>query len=230
MRLVLTITAALYLSTLALAATQQPTPFPATQRFDMEVRADFFAGFGGASERLERAMKRCEEVLAMDANYAEALVWHGSGLLFQAGMAFQKGDSQKGAELWGKGLTEMDRAVGLSPTAVAVRIPRGATLIEVSRTIPNQDQAQALLRVAVEDYEHALTLQQPYFSTLSEHARSELLFGLAYGWARLEERDKASAYFKRILNDAPASGRSTYAKAWLAGTPPKDPGRCVGCH
>src|SRR5688572_26034123 len=53
-------------------------------RFDHAVRADFFAGFSGNDERLQRGMAVCEAVLAENPRHAEALVWHGSGLLVQS--------------------------------------------------------------------------------------------------------------------------------------------------
>jgi tetratricopeptide (TPR) repeat protein len=233
MRWTLTVAAAFYVSTLALAAPQQATPGmakPPSARFDMEVRADFFAGFSGDQERFKRAMARCEEVLAAEPNHAEAMVWHGSGVLWMAGAAFQKGDFQQGIDLWAKGLEEMNRAVTRAPDDVAVRIPRGATLFESSRHVADTNQREALLRVAVSDYEHVLSLQKTYFAKLSDHAKGELLFGLADGWARLGDKEKAAQYFKQLTSDAARSGRVTYAKAWLAGDPPKDPGRCVGCH
>jgi len=233
MRWTLTIAAALYVSTLALAASQQATPGTAktpSARFDTEVRADFFAGFSGDQTRFKPAMARCEEVLAAEPNHAEAMVWHGSGVLSMAGAAFQKGDFQQGIELWAKGLEEMNRAVTLAPDDVAVRIPRGATLFESSRHVADPNQREALLRVAVSDYEHVLSLQKTYFAKLSDHAKGELLFGLADGWARLGDKEKAAQYFKQLTSDAARSGRVTYAKAWLAGDPPKEPGRCVGCH
>lgn len=63
------------------ASTASPTA-PPSGRFDLEVRGDFFAGFGGNAERLARGMARTEEVLAAAPDHAEALVWHGSGLVF----------------------------------------------------------------------------------------------------------------------------------------------------
>lgn len=233
MRFILALTGAMYVSALAFTSAQQTAPPPASPspaRFDMDIRADFFAGISGDEAAFTRAMTRCEEILAQDPNHAEALVWHGSGLLSMGGMAFQTGDLQKGGELWGKGLGEMNQAVTLAPDNIAVRVPRGATLFEASRRMPDPKQSVGLLRIAVEDYEHALTLQQAFFAKLSDHAKGELLFGLADGWARLGDKEKATQYFTRLTADAAASGRSKYAKAWLAGDPPKDAGRCVGCH
>jgi tetratricopeptide (TPR) repeat protein len=229
----LVLSGAVYLSTLAVLSAQQladAAAKPPTARFDMEVRADFFAGISGDLTRFNEAMARCEEVLAEDPNHAEALVWHGSGVFSMAGMAFRKGDYQKGGELYGKGLGEMNRAVSLAPDDVGVRIPRGATLFEATRQMPNPQQAEGLLRTAVEDYEHVLVLQQTHFVRLSDHAKGELLFGLADGWARLGNQEKAKAYFTRLTADASTSGRVPYAKAWLDGHPPASPGRCTGCH
>jgi hypothetical protein len=236
MRWALTLAAAVYVSTLAIAAQQEqgapaaPVVKPPTARFDMEVRSDFFAGFTGDEAAFKRAMARCEEVLALDPKHAEAMVWHGSGVASLAAQAFQRGDKQNGIQLWMKGLEEMNRAVALAPDEVAVRIPRGATLFEASRGIPDPKQQQMLLALALGDYEHTLVLQKATFSGLSDHAKGELLFGLAEGWSRAGDKEKAKLYFERLTADAAGSGRTKYAKAWLAGDPPASPGRCVGCH
>ena len=240
MRLMFTLFVVAYLSTLGYAVTQAgqtpsakatgvEQPAPASARFDFEVRADFFAGFSGDLKRLERAMMRCEEVLAENPNHAEALVWHGAGLIGQAGQLFARGEAPKAMELWGKGLGEMNRAVALAPDNVGVRIPRGASLFEASRHVP-EDQKAPLLKLALSDYEHTLQLQTAIFSRLSDHAKGELLFGLADGWARLGDQQKAREYFMRLTNDAAKSGRVTYANLWLEGKPPANPGTCVGCH
>src|SRR4051794_13478092 len=93
---------------------------PAPARFDMQGRTDFFAGFAGDSARLAHAMEVCERALADNPNHAEALVWHGSGLTFQAGTAFRNGDAQAGMDLFARGTKEMDDAVALEPDNVGV--------------------------------------------------------------------------------------------------------------
>src|ERR1700676_5115909 len=90
----------------------------AQPRFDMQVRNDFFAGFGGDGAALDRGMKSCEQVLAQNPKHAEAMVWHGGGLFYMSGQMFRKGDPNKGMELYQRGLTEMDDAVALAPTTV----------------------------------------------------------------------------------------------------------------
>ena len=214
-----------------LAAFTQGAPRSDDQRFDMVVRADFFAGFGGDAERLQKAMETCERVLAEQPANAEALVWHGSGLAFEAGSAFRRGDREAGMELWSRGLGEMDRAVVLEPDNVGVRIPRGAMLLQATRNMP-PDAARPLVEKALGDYERVLELQSSYFSTLGDHPKGELLFGLAEGYSRLGDVAKARIYFNRLLTDAPGSGQTAKAKQWLAdGTLPKSQGLgCTGCH
>lgn len=220
----------MFILSLVLAALQT-TPRPADQRFDTLVRADFFAGFAGSEARLAEGMEACERVLAGNPNHAEALVWHGSGLAFNAGTAFRKGDVKGGGELWQRGMEEMDQAVALQPDSVGVRIPRGALLLQATRTMP-PDVSRPLIEKAVGDYERVLALQASYFSTLGDHPKGELLFGLAEGYSRLGNGEQARKYFDRLITDAPSSGQAPKAQAWVStGTLPKSEGLgCVGCH
>jgi len=207
------------------------TPQPPPQRFDRLVRADFFAGVAGDEVRLKKAMDTCERALAENPKQPEALVWHGAALLVQSGKAFQTGDMNAGGQLWQRGLGEMNEAVALAPDNVGVLIPRAATLLEATRSVPPA-AARPLLESAVANYERVLAIQAPYFDTLGDHPKGELLFGLAEGYHRLGEHEKARAYFERLLKDAPASGQVQKAREWLAtGTVPKTAGpACVGCH
>ena len=108
------------LAVLGLAAAQE--------RFDMRVRNDFFAGFAGNQEALDRAMKLCEDELARNPANAAALVWHGSGVFFESRNYFRAGDRAKGVEFWQRGLGEMDKAVAMAPDNLGVRILAGRGL------------------------------------------------------------------------------------------------------
>jgi len=209
----------------------QPSANAATQRFDYLVRADFFAGAAGDEARLQKAIDLCEKALADNPKHAEAMVWHGASILVRAGQAFQKGDTASGMQLFGRGVQEMGDAVAIAPENPGVLIPRGAVLIEATKNMP-PDQARPLLELAVGDYEKVLTIQEPVFRTLGDHAKGELLFGLAEASARLGRQDKARAYFERVIHDAPTSGQTPRAKAWIeTGSVPKASGMgCVGCH
>jgi len=201
------------------------------QRFDYLVRADFFAGIAGDEARLTRAIDLCERTLEANPGHPEALVWHGAAILVRAAQAFRKGDMATGGPLFDRGLKEMTEAVTLAPDDPGVLIPRGAVLLEATRQMP-PDMARPLLQSAVQNYERVLEIQAPRFATLGDHPKGELLFGLADGWARLGDPEKARRYFERLIADAPTSGQAPKARAWIAtGTVPTSNGAsCVGCH
>jgi len=204
----------------------------AQERFDMLVRNDFFAGFGGDAQAFARAMNKTEETLAKNPKHAEAKVWHGSGVFYKSSVAFQKGDYQNGMTLWQNGLDEMDAAVKLAPENVSVLIPRGASLIASSRFAP-PDFAKPILKTGVADFEEVLKIQQPQFATLSVHSRGELLTGLADGWSRLGENERARRYFERISTELAGSTYEQNARAWLEGKPEANSPTfftCTGCH
>ena len=216
---------------LALGQAQPPAAIANTQRFDYLVRADFFAGVAGDAVRLQKAIDLCERTLADHPQHPEALVWHGASLLVLGGQAFQKGDMAKGGPLVDRGLKEMSDAVALAPDNPGVLIPRAAVLLEASKGMP-PEMARPLVLSAIANYEHTLAIQSPYFATLGDHGKGELLFGLAEGYARLGQQDNARRFFQRLIDDAPQSGQTAKARQWLTdGTIPKSNGTsCVGCH
>ena len=204
---------------------------PAQQRFDMKVRNDFFAGFAGDAAALARGMKACDQALTENPKDAEALVWHGGGLLFNAGQAFRGGDQQKGMDLWTRGLKEMQSAVDLEPDTVGIRIPRGATLLATSRFLPDEAMAKPLLETGLSDYQRTYDLQKPYFTTLGTHPRGELLFGLAEGYSRLGDQAKAATYFEEIKKTLPETAYAKRADLWMqTKSLPMQQTGCVGCH
>ncbi|HZS10108.1 MAG TPA: hypothetical protein VFD58_35095 [Blastocatellia bacterium] len=216
-------------SRLTPAATAHQEAGRRAERFDFLVREDFFAGMAGDQEKFRRALKLCEETLAKNPKHAEAMVWHGSGLLFMGGQSFQKGEMQKGAELWERGQKEMDAAIALEPDNVGVRIARGATYIQSSKYVPMPAQALAMLETGVGDYEKALELQKPYFDKLGVHARGELLWGLAEGSQRLGNKEKARGYAERMVKECAGSAYAERAKALLDNRKPAST-TCTGCH
>ena len=201
-------------------------------RFDYVVRDDFFAGLRGDTARLDRAMKVCEELLAKDPRHAEALVWHGAALLVRARQAFERGDADAARALSTRGVGEMEAAVAMAPADVGVLVPRAAVLSEAARAIRDPERAAAFLRTATGDYEKAVTVQTPSFPQLSEHARGELLGGLADGWHRLGDDARARGYLTRIMAELPGSAYADAAQEWVKHTPMRGGPRltCVGCH
>jgi tetratricopeptide (TPR) repeat protein len=214
-------------SALLLSARQAPD-----ERFDMLVRGDMFAGMAGDSAALDRAMKLCEETLAKDPNDAQALVWHGSGLVYQGAQVMRTGDYAKGMPMLSQGLREMDEAVTKTPDQIAVLIPRGASLLEYSKHDPRPDVARAELEKGLGDYERVLTLQKANWETRPVHSRGELLSGLAEGWLRAGDAEKARSYMERLVRETPGSPYADRAQNFLDAAPaPKHlDWHCIGCH
>ncbi|MBM3724831.1 MAG: hypothetical protein FJW40_05350 [Acidobacteria bacterium] len=200
------------------------------ERYDMKVRNDFFAGFLGNAEALQRALAGAEATLKEEPNHAEALVWHGGGLYFLAGEAFRKGDAAKGMELAMKGLAEMQRAVDLAPENPGVRVPRGAVLLTASRFQPPA-QAKPLIELGVGDFEATLRVQAAQFHTLGEHPRGELLLNLGDGYSRLGRQEEAQGIFERILRELPATAYAKRAETWMEKKSlTAREAQCIGCH
>jgi len=201
------------------------------ERFDHKVRNDFFAGFSGDSKAFERAMKVAAETIAENPNHAEALVWHGAGLYFQAGNYFRKGDPGKGMELYQQGFAEMDKAVELAPDSVGVRIPRGAALLAATAFQPMDDRVRGEVQRAAGDYQRTYDLQKDHLDRLGEHPLGQLLMGLGDAYSRIGESEKAKVYFDQLEEKLPGSAWAKRAAAWKAnGKLTLQEQQCIGCH
>lgn len=202
----------------------------AQERFDHKVRNLFFAGFTGDKESLEKGMKIAADTIKENPKHAEALVWHGAGLFFQSGEAFQKQDMANGMKLSTQGLKEMDEAVALEPNNIGVRVPRGSALIAASRFWP-QGMQRPLIERGLADFEKTMGIQAPFFETIGTHPRGELLMGLADAYSRLDQKEKATAHYERIVKELPGSVYERNAKEWLeTGKLSPQKAGCLGCH
>lgn len=200
------------------------------ERFDYVVRNKFFAGFAGDKQALAEAMKICEDILAENANHAEARVWYGSGQMVQS-RELMRTDPAKGMEMYSAGLKNMDKAVAIAPNDVGVLAPRAAVMQAVSHFVPEQQKAALLSRV-IADYQHVFDIQQAYWDKVGTHPKGELLFGLADAYSRTGENDKAATYFEKLQAELPGTVYAKRAGMWLqTRTPlPTAETRCVGCH
>ena len=203
------------------------------ESLDAIVRNDFFAGMMGDKVRLERGMKYCEDILAKNPKHAEALVWHGGGLLVRAVHAYTSGDNKTGDKLWNKGIEEMNHAAALEPQNIRVKIGRSATLIGYAQSgwDPSDTQSRVLLESALLDYEAVYRWQKPNFRDIPIHSRGELLFGLASGWSILGNENKTREYLRLILKECKNSPYEVKARRWLAKKwPLVIQHDCIGCH
>jgi tetratricopeptide (TPR) repeat protein len=216
---------------LAVTAAGQAYPQPGPNRFDYEVREDMFRGFfAGDKAAFARAMALSEARLAENPDHAQALVWHGIGRLIQAGEALRAGDRDKGVELNQQAVTEMARAVALRPCDVAVLIPRGAALLGAALRIQEVERARPYIEMAVGDFEKSMALQQRYLDRMPTHPKGELFAGLAEGWSRLGDAQKARFYLTRMVAELPDTPYSAAAKARLDDPSATSQITCLGCH
>jgi len=214
------------------AQQQNASPDLSSGRFDMLVRSDMFAGMAGDREALDRAMKLCEQALIENQKNPAALVWHGSGLVFQAGQMFRAGDYINGKQVIVRGFREMDDAVALAPESLDTLIPRGASLLGYAAHSGDPERAKPRLEQGLADYEKVLAIQKQRWSALPAHSRGELLSGLAEGWMRAGNAAKARSYAQHIVDEMPNSRYATRAKEFLdAPNPPAQlDWPCLGCH
>jgi hypothetical protein len=205
----------LSLSIAALAQAGAPSTETAPQQcataFTDRVGADFMAGYRGDAAAFDRAMRACEESLAANARHAEALVWLGAATLFLAGQSFHAGDFQRGGELWGNALAQMDQAVVIEPMNPRVLIVRGMTLLAASRSYPVPDVARSLLEKAVADLEKTIKVMGPAFHQMPLDFRGDLLYGLGDGWTRIGDSTRARGYFQRVVDECKTSANAPRA-------------------
>lgn len=203
------------------------------ERFDELVRDDFFAGMMGDTARLDRGMKFTEDLLARNPKHADALVWHGGGLLARAAKAYARADAAAGDRMWKQGLEEMNRAAALEPANIRVKIGRSATLIGLAQSgwDASDREGRELLQSALNDYEKVYEWQKPFFAKVSIHSRGELLFGLASGYSLLGDQEKTRSYLNLIVEQCGGTAYEREARRWLQfKTIPTVQHDCIGCH
>ncbi len=204
----------------------------AQQRFDFKVREDMFAGFDGDTDAFERAMKLITDTLAADPDHAQALVWRGDARLFLSGQAFQRGAIGEGQTLAGQGIADMNRAVSLAPTDIAVLIPRATGLMPFARGLRpfNRPEADRLTKIAIGDFEFVVAANAANWSKLKEHGRGELLGALADGWLELGDVAKANVYLDRMSAELPGTPYARNAAQRRADPAARVALTCLGCH
>ena len=200
------------------------------RRFDLVVREDIFAGFGGDSDALDRGESKCEKALREDSKNAEAMVWLGAVQVFKSGGLFGKNKPAEAFPLWTKGLKNMDDAVKLEPDNVGVRIPRASVLLPSARNAPAVMGAP-LLKTVLKDFEYIYKKQAEHLDELGTHPRGELRMGLADTYRLLGKLDESKEQLEAIAKELPDTEYAAEAKEWLAAAPTaKLVHNCKGCH
>ena len=209
----------------------------AQQSLDIRtVGQDLLAVLNGDTERFDRGMQGLEALMAKSPNDPKLKVLHGNGVFARSGAAFEKGDIQNAMKLWQSALDEMTQAVEQAPDDIFVRARRGVVLISASRSSAMPPaMAKPLTQSAVEDFERVLEVRErdQTLSQQSTHKRGELLTGLADGWNKLGNPEKARSYFERVTHDLKGTVYEKKAQAWLEDKPEAkavDYFACSGCH
>ena len=222
-----------FVSAMALVQVSQAiddNPPTESTRFDLTVREDYFAGFGGDSEALERGMKASQKVLDSNANHAEAMVWLGGGQVFQSGQKFSKGNVVEGMKLWQTGLANMNRASALEPENIGVLIPRAAVLMPASRNLPKPVRDEVLTGV-LNDFLRVYELQKNELDQIGEHPLGELRMGLADVYRSLGKLEESKVHLEAVAKELPGTDYATEAQKWLEAKPTaKLAHNCLGCH
>ncbi|MEN1706347.1 MAG: hypothetical protein AAGJ54_12655 [Planctomycetota bacterium] len=189
-------------------------PASAESTFDEAVRGDFFRGLlENDAAAWDKARDTIQAALKANPDNGEALAWHGSMLVAEAGEAFNGGDVAKGMTLWQDGVERMNRGVALDSTVNSM-IPRGVTLLQVYRYEPNPDRADHMLDTAVTDLQNGLDFLTPVWENQSKHARGMLMLMLADAINQRAERDvrRAVALRTRIIDELPGTSYAARAR------------------
>ena len=199
--------------------------------FESKLSGEFLAGFAGDAKSLDSGMKRAEEALTANSKDADAMAWHGVGVFFRAGQAFQAGDMETGMDLYRKGLAEMDKAVQLEPDNTGVRSLRGGFLLQATLHMEGNPETGQLLELGLSDYEHLYALQKSSLASLPVHGRGELLFGIADANRRMGNDAKAKEWFQRVSSEVKDSSYQKRADIFLqTGSLTVEQSTCGGCH
>lgn len=171
-------------------------------------------------------MKKCEQALAKDPRNAEALVWHGSGLSFQAKQVCMAGEVEKGRQIQAQAAKEMNDAVAMRFDDVSVLIPRGSIFLSAALHVPSPKVARKDFQIAADC---VCKLPSPRNCRFIRAANCWVYSQKrGTGWETPKSREVFATHpwksFRYLLL---ASGNG------LLSTPPK-PGplgtTCLGCH
>ena len=86
-----------------------------------------------------------------------------------------------------------------------------------------------MTRIAVDDFEFVLQARQPFWATMSEHGRGEVLGALADGWLALGESAKAAGFLERMMSELPGTPYAKNAAQRRADPASHAALTCLGC-
>jgi hypothetical protein len=204
---------------------------PIDVRFDEKVRVEIFKGLKGDREALDRGMKICADELKVNPDNPYAMVWHGTGRIQLAQIAFRKKEMADGQKEFLAGIKELDRAVELAPKSIGTRVPRAIVYTQMFPFVPVEPVKKDLIKKAKEDLEFLETThtEAKDWDKIGNHRRGELYLALAMLNRHTGNEEKAKGYLETLVVKNKGSKYESIASEWLK-DPTKKTHNCIGCH
>ena len=173
----------------------------------MSLSARISSSASAATKRGSRRRWRRARLCSRDnPRHAEALVWHGAGCSSGPDRLPGRRHGQRGSNCSRAASREMTDAVSLEPDNVAVLIPRGAVLLQATRTMAPPWPGRCSSRRSA-DYEKVLRDSGERTSTRSATIRRASCSSASpKGAPGSAQAGRTRAYFERLIKDAPTSG------------------------
>jgi tetratricopeptide (TPR) repeat protein len=206
----------------------------AQERLDTtSMRNDFFAAIAGNRDAITRFLEKSKGLLQRHPDHPQALVWHGAGLLATGQPNPKSTPEEREAAIarFQSGVAEMDRAVGLAPDDIEVRVVRGVIFRPISQQMP-PPFSERMLEKARSDFQRIFDLQQNELDGLGTHPLGELLQNLGDAYSRQGKPDEAEKYYRLIEARLEKTEYARRATVWLRTRQPLPLAEtmCVGCH
>jgi tetratricopeptide (TPR) repeat protein len=140
-------------------------------------------------------------------------------------------DAQAARSRFAQGITEIDRAVTLTPDDVEIRSVRGVLMLPLSRQLPPPFPERMLER-AREDFQRIFDLQAGQIDNIGLHPLGELLQALGDIYSRQSRPDEAEKYYRLAESKLTGTEYARRARLWLQTRQPLTPEQtsCIGCH
>ncbi|MCJ7646088.1 tetratricopeptide repeat protein [bacterium] len=165
-------------------------------------------GVEGDKKAVKRAKNLFEKLLELEPQNIEALAWYGSVLTLK-GRDILFPISKLGYV--NNGIEKMDKAVELAPDNVNVRMIRAHN----SLNLPGMFHR---IKVAINDFEHLLSLSQKSPQEFSKGLLVEIYLGLGNAYKKKGDTIKARENWQKIVEVLPNSKEAEMARILLEET------------
>ena len=185
--------------------------------FITKYRQKFFAVFRGDLKTFNEGYAEIEAMTKKDPKDARALVWLGNGQTIKAGQLYLMGQKDAALKLLDVSRKTLDDAVALRPKDYNIYMMRAATLYVQGQYFP----AAAIPRSNWEKLrDDCLSLIHDFgadkLANSSVHVRGEAYGELGIAYARLGEKEKAKAAFRKVAEQNPGTAYEERAKKEIA--------------